>query len=42
MIDAVRAKLAARYGNWRRFDEFLALNIQGMLGWRDGTILARL
>jgi len=28
--------LHAKYGAWRRFDEFLALNIQGMIAWRAG------
>lgn len=36
MLDAVRATLAARYGQWRRFDEFLALNVEGMIRWRAG------
>ena len=41
MVNAVRASLAPRYGSWRRFDEFLALNIEGMIGWRNGTIKER-
>lgn len=36
MVAAVRAELTPKYGNWRRFDEFLALNIQGNLAWRAG------
>jgi len=28
--------LHPKYGGWRRFDEFLALNIQGMIAWRAG------
>jgi len=28
--------LHAKYGAWRRFDEFLVLNIQGMIAWRAG------
>lgn len=35
MTDAVRAALAPRYGSWRRFDEFLGLNIEGMIRWRS-------
>jgi glyoxylase-like metal-dependent hydrolase (beta-lactamase superfamily II) len=33
---AVRSTLAPRYSSWRRFDEFLGLNIEGMLRWREG------
>jgi hypothetical protein len=36
MVAAVRDRLAPKYGSWRRFDEFLALNIQGMIRWREG------
>jgi hypothetical protein len=36
MIESVRAALAPTYGHWRRFDDFLALNVQGMLSWRAG------
>jgi len=31
---AVRAALEPKYGAWRRFDEFLALNVEGMIRWR--------
>jgi len=31
---ATRAALEPRYGSWRRFDEFLPLNIAGMIRWR--------
>jgi flavorubredoxin len=41
MVAAVRSKLEPKYGSWRRFDEFLALNIEGLLGWRAGTITGR-
>jgi hypothetical protein len=34
MTAAVRAALEPRYGTWRRFDEFLPLNIEGMIRWR--------
>jgi glyoxylase-like metal-dependent hydrolase (beta-lactamase superfamily II) len=34
MVDSVRETLTPKYGSWRRFDEFLALNVQGMLRWR--------
>ena len=34
MTAAVQAALAPRYGTWRRFDEFLGLNIEGMIRWR--------
>lgn len=36
MITLVRSLLAPRYGTWRRFDEFLALNVAGMIAWRAG------
>ena len=36
MVDAVRASLAPRYGSWRRFDEFVPLNVEGMIRWRAG------
>lgn len=38
MLDTVRAALAPRYGSWRRFDEFLSLNIEGMLRWRASSV----
>jgi glyoxylase-like metal-dependent hydrolase (beta-lactamase superfamily II) len=34
MVAAVRTALAPRYGDWRRFDEFLALNVEGWLRWQ--------
>lgn len=34
-VAAIRSKLAAKYGQWRRFDEFLALNVEGMIRWRS-------
>ena len=36
MTTLVRSILSPRYGAWRRFDEFLALNIEGMIAWRAG------
>ena len=36
MITLVRSILHPRYGAWRRFDEFLTLNIEGMIAWRAG------
>ncbi len=36
MTAAVRSTLAPRYSSWRRFDEFLGLNIEGMIRWREG------
>jgi hypothetical protein len=39
MVDAVRATLAPTYGDWRRFDEMLELNIEGMQRWRAGEKL---
>ena len=36
MTARVTTLLHPRYGSWRRFDEFLALNIQGMIAWRAG------
>jgi glyoxylase-like metal-dependent hydrolase (beta-lactamase superfamily II) len=32
----VRSLLHPKYGAWRRFDEFLALNIEGVIAWRAG------
>ena len=34
MVAAVRAALAPRYGAWRRFDEFLGLNVEGFVRWQ--------
>jgi glyoxylase-like metal-dependent hydrolase (beta-lactamase superfamily II) len=39
MHQAVRAALVDAYGQWRRFDEMLDLNIEGMLRWRAGERL---
>ncbi len=36
MTMLVRSLLHPKYGEWRRFDEFLALNIEGMIAWRAG------
>ena len=36
MTTLARSLLHPRYGAWRRFDEFLALNIEGMIAWRAG------
>jgi glyoxylase-like metal-dependent hydrolase (beta-lactamase superfamily II) len=36
MLTLVRGLMQPRYGAWRRFDEFLALNVQGMIAWRAG------
>ena len=36
MTTLVRSILSPRYGAWRRFDEFLALNVEGMIAWRAG------
>src|SRR5882672_10122499 len=36
MTTLVRSILSPQYGGWRRFDEFLALNIEGMIAWRAG------
>lgn len=38
MLESVRARLAPKYGEWRRFPD-LALNIEGMIGWRAGKNL---
>jgi glyoxylase-like metal-dependent hydrolase (beta-lactamase superfamily II) len=40
MTARVDSLLRPKYGTWRRFDEFLALNIAGMIAWRAGTPLA--
>jgi hypothetical protein len=39
MVESVREALLSRYGTWRRFDEMLALNVEGMLRWRAGEQL---
>jgi hypothetical protein len=36
MTTLVGSILHPKYGAWRRFDEFLALNIQGLIAWRAG------
>jgi len=36
MTTLVGSILHPKYGAWRRFDEFLPLNIQGMIAWRAG------
>jgi glyoxylase-like metal-dependent hydrolase (beta-lactamase superfamily II) len=36
MTTLVRSLLHPTYGAWRRLDEFLALNIEGMIAWRAG------
>ena len=36
MVTLVRSILHPRYGAWRRFDEFLTLNVEGMIAWRAG------
>jgi glyoxylase-like metal-dependent hydrolase (beta-lactamase superfamily II) len=36
MTTLVAGILRPKYGDWRRFDEFLALNIEGMIAWRAG------
>lgn len=36
MTTRVRSILHPKYGAWRRFDEFLSLNIEGMIAWRAG------
>jgi glyoxylase-like metal-dependent hydrolase (beta-lactamase superfamily II) len=39
MHQSVRAALDEKYGHWRRFDEMLDLNVEGMLRWRAGERL---
>jgi hypothetical protein len=39
MHQSVRAALDEKYGQWRRFDEMLDLNVEGMLRWRAGERL---
>ena len=36
MTTLVRSIMHGRYGTWRRFDEFLSLNIEGMIAWHAG------
>ena len=40
MITLVRGILHPKYGTWRRFDEFLTLNVEGMIAWRAGKPIA--
>jgi len=40
MTTLVGSILHPKYGAWRRFDEFLDLNIQGMIAWRAGKPIA--
>ena len=42
MAEAVRGVLEGRYGGWRRFDEFLRLNIEGMIAKRGGEYVGRM
>jgi glyoxylase-like metal-dependent hydrolase (beta-lactamase superfamily II) len=37
MVDAVREAMTPKYGKWRRFDQFLPLNVEGLLRWRAET-----
>lgn len=39
MVNAVRGALQPKYGSWRRFDDALGQNIEGMIGWRSGQNL---
>ena len=39
MHQSVRAALDEKYSHWRRFDEMLDLNVEGMLRWRAGERL---
>lgn len=34
MYAAVRSTLGPKYGSWRRFDEFVDMNVEGMIDWR--------
>ena len=34
MVTLVRSVLHPKYGAWRRFDEFVKLNVEGMIAWR--------
>jgi glyoxylase-like metal-dependent hydrolase (beta-lactamase superfamily II) len=34
MVASVRETLQPKYGDWRRFDDFLPLNVEGMIRWR--------
>lgn len=36
LVTAVKAALQPKYGTWRRFDDALGLNIEGMIAWRSG------
>jgi hypothetical protein len=39
MHGSVRQTLGPRYADWRRFDEMVDLNVEGMLRWRSGEQL---
>lgn len=39
MVEYVRSALAPKYGGWRRFEDFLHLNVEGMIGWRAGEMM---
>jgi glyoxylase-like metal-dependent hydrolase (beta-lactamase superfamily II) len=39
MHASIRATLEPRYGSWRRFDQFLDANIDGVIGWGAGTVM---
>jgi hypothetical protein len=39
MQAAVRSRLEPRYGSWRRFDQFLNANIDGVIGWGAGKVM---
>ena len=34
LVSAVKSALAPKYASWRRFDDFLPMNIEGMVRWR--------
>jgi hypothetical protein len=39
MQAAVRTKLEPQYGTWRRFERFVASNVEGVIGWKAGKVM---
>ena len=35
MVASVKSALAPKYGGWRRFEDFLPLNVEGAIRWRS-------
>ena len=39
MVVAAQALMEPKYGAWRRFEQFFANNVEGLIGWRAGKNL---